>query len=218
MFGSHPPQKRDSGTTRYRVKLALGKSMMGFLVGPIVGLNTHYVNRTVPCLSDVTKGRLKCYCSRMQLESVWKGYVPLIDKDGVSCFTQICVTYAELAYKAPLFAPVVVTRMTHKGAPYAVKYEQWSDIDPRSHFGIRHPVDLKPWLLKLWGDETLNKWLEDHPDANDQGVADELGVSMGQAVVKEVKSIIQERARGKLPETVGEVLKSVPGTNGKGKH
>lgn len=168
MFGSHGPKKSGAGKTRYRVKLDIGKSMVGWLVGPIIGLQTHYLNSTRPCREDVTRGRMNCYCKRMKLESVWKGYVPLIDRDGVHCFVQICDTYAELAYKVRVFSPVKVTRMTHRGSPYAVKEDDWTDADPRSRFDFKRPFDVRPWLLKLWGDDELTKWLAEHPEVTDQ--------------------------------------------------
>jgi hypothetical protein len=219
MFGSHPPEKSCRGNWWNWLNPAVGKSVPGWLIGPIVGVQTHYLNYTVPCRSDVTKGRMKCFCSGMHLESVWKGYVPLIDADGVQSFAVMGERYADVSYAVPLFAPVEVCRMRQAGCPIAVKRSEWTTEPPLLHGESPRPRDIRPWLLKLWRDTDLIDWFEAHPEASATAAPDgslESEVSpMLKAAARRVETpaAVAKRSNGRvpgMPDTIGEVLAHHP--------
>lgn len=216
MFGSRLPQKDRRGRFWEWLNPALGKEVNCWLVGTIVGVETHFTGRTMPCLRYLTGGRMKCYCEGNRLATTWKGYVPLFDANGVQCFAMIGERYADVACKIDLFSPVTVARLKRAGSPICVTKSNWTDAPPPSNGDKLKPKDIRPWLLKLWHDETLNEWLAAHQD-DDQ---DEAGEPRKRGNV--VPGAVAERGRMKpakeCPATLDEALKGVPALNGKGRH
>lgn len=215
MFGSRPPQKSRRGKFWDWLNPALGKSVNGWIAGPVVGVETHYLGRTQPCRYALTRGRMKCYCTASKLESVWKGYVPLWDENGVQAFAIIGERFADLAYAITMFAPVTVSRLKSAGQPICVKQSDWTDQPPpRRDLTQSKPVDFRPWLLKLWADKDLNAWLEAHPEILDQEQpAGELENRVGPML----KAAARRAEQSQLPDSIGDVLGSIPhaGRNGK---
>ena len=207
MFGSRPPQKDRRGRFWDWVNPALGKERNCWLVGDIVGVETHWLGRTQPCRHYLTNGRMKCYCQTSNLGVEWKGYIPLLDENAVQCFAIIGERFADLAYSMHLFSRVTVSRLRSAGAPVCVKESDQPDglfPFPETH---KRKRDIRPWLLKLWGDESLNEWFSSHGN-QEPAKCDTLNESMASAMVKEVKEVLKERS--KLPARGGAPLPGMP--------
>lgn len=222
MFGSRKPEKSRRGRFWEWLNPALGKELRAWIVGPVVGVETHYLGRTQPCRRYITGGRMRCYCTTSKLGSEWKGYVPLVDENGVQCFSVIGERYAELAYSIPLFAPVTVARLKRAGSPVCVKQSTWTDQPPPSRNGELRSQDIRPWLLKLWGDKSLVEFLEAHPECREAQPADSIPTEdfspMLRAAAKRANG--QDHGQGvkREPAEIAEVIKKLPALNGKGRH
>lgn len=216
MFGSRPPQKDRRGRFWDWLNPRLGQSLTGWLAGPVIGVETHWMGRTQPCRRYITGGRMKCYCSTNALGTEWKGYVPLWDANGVQAFAVIGERFADLAYSIPHFSPVSVTRLKSAGSPVCVKQSDWTDSPPPSRGDVLKPKDIRPWLLKLWKDETLIEWLNAHPEV----MAEAKPVTLKPEEFSPMLRAAARRAEAgnDLPATIEETLRGVPSRNGKGRH
>lgn len=214
MFGSRKPQKDRRGRFWDWLNPKIGASVNGWLCGPVVGVETHWLGRTQPCRFHLTGGRMKCYCSTSNLGREWKGYVPLLDENGVQAFAIVGERFAELAFSLTMFAPVTVTRLRSAGSPVCVKLSTWTDQPPPHDAGQRKPRDIRPWLLKLWGDKDLNEWLEAHPEVRDQ-VQEEGPVERSVGPILKAAARRAEQTRPELPSTIGDVLPRSASRNGK---
>lgn len=216
MFRSRPPENSRRGRFWERWDPALGKTINGWLAGPIVGLDTHYLGHTQPCRRVITNGRMECYCTRMKLEAVWKGYVPIWNEDGVKGFAIISERAYDVAGKIAMFRPVGVTRERWAGQPIMVRELEWTKGPPPISEATLKPLDIRPLLLNLWGDKDLIEFLNEHPE-----VRDEPAIEVP-ASERAVPAAVRDRATMKpakgQPPTLGEVLKSLPSTNGKKPH
>lgn len=216
MFASRRPEKSRRGRFWNWLNPKLGQTLNGWLCGKVIGVETHYLAHTQPCRRFLTGGRMRCYCSTMKLESVWKGYVPLLDADGVQSFAIIGERYADLAEAIPMFAPVSISRLRSNGSPVCVKQSDWTVALPPLKTKDFRPKDIRPWLLKLWGDKELTAWLEDHPEVRDAEEAPDLDP----AAFTPINRAAAERANvvNRLPPLVGDVVKKLPSLNGKADH
>lgn len=216
MFGSRKPQKDRRGRFWDWLNPKIGQTLNGWLCGPVVGVETHWLGRTQPCRHALTGGRMRCYCQTSNLAKEWKGYVPLLDENGVQAFAIVGERFCELAFSIPMFAPVSVSRLRSAGSPVCVKQSAWTDSPPPHDAGSRKPRDIRPWLLKLWKDDELTKWFEAHPEAGDQAdVPGPLESSVSAMLKGPARRV--EAGADRMPATIGEVLPRV-GVNGKGKH
>lgn len=216
MFRSRPPQNSRRGRFWEWWNPKLGHTVVGWLAGPIVGIDTHYLGRTQPCRFHVSGGRMECYCQRMNLEAVWRGYVPMWNEDGVKGFTVIGERAFDLASKIELFKPIAVTRERWAGQPVMVRESEWTKGPPTLEAGKPKPLDIRPALLQLWGDKDLIDWLNNHPDARDDAASPVPGKC--DAVPPAIRErAVMKPAKGQ-PGTLEEVLKSLPSTNGKKSH
>jgi hypothetical protein len=216
MFGSRPPQKDRRGRFWNWLNPDLGKSINGWLAGPLVGVETHWKGTTQPCRRYITGGRMRCYCSLDHSGTEWKGYVPIWDENGVQSFAIIGERYFELANTITLFAPVSVTRLRSAGAPVCVKQSAWTENGPPITDGRLKAKDLRPWLLKLWGDKDLIEWLEAHPEVMAEAKPVTLDPERFSPMLKAAAR--RAEAGNDLPATIEETLRGVPSRNGKGKH
>ena len=216
MFGSRPPKKSRRGRFWEWWNPGLGKSIVGWLAGPIVGLDTHYLGRTQPCRASVTGKRMKCFCQNGNLASVWRGYVPVWNEDGVKGFTVIGERAYDLAAQINMFSPIAITRERWAGQPIMVRESDWTKGPPPFLSGKLKTLDIRPALLQLWGDKELTKFIEDHPELRDDQV-----VELAHAADDVPAPVAQRspmRPAKNQPGTLGEVMDSLPLLNGKGKH
>lgn len=213
MFGSRPPQKDRRGRFWDWLNPKIGQSLNGWLCGPVIGVETHYLGRTQPCRRFITNGRMTCYCQRANLGAEWKGYVPLFDSNGVQAFAIIGERYAELAFSIPLFSPVTVSRLRSAGQPVCVKQSDWTDQPPPARGDKLKPKDIRPWLLKLWGDKDLIEWFAAHPEAATEHQAVTLTKEESR-----LRDLDERRKPRSEPGTLADELAKIPHLNGKGKH
>lgn len=217
MFRSRRPEKDRGGKFWDWLNPALGKEVNAWLVGPLVGVETHWLGRTQPCRRYITDGLLECYCQRSKLASEWKGYVPLLDENGVQCFAVIGVRYEEMCSKLPLFKPVTVARLRRAGSPVMVKASDWTDRDAPTPTGKQVSRDIRPMLLKLWKDEELLKWFDDHPDFSKETASPLLNPDEFSPMLRGAARRVNRDNARTAGATLEELKRELPHLNGKAK-
>lgn len=218
MFRSGRPESSDGGNWWDWLNPGLGKEVKAWLIGPCVGVETHWLGRTQPCRRYVTGGRLACYCEKAKLAKEWKGYVPLLDENGVQCIGIIGRRYEPVVSKIQLFKPVVLTRLKRAGCPVMVKASDWTDADAPTEGVKQHARDLKPWLLRLWKDKELIDWLNAHTEESKAFRSETLVPDEHNPTLEVLARRQRMRPAKELPATLEEALGQVASKNGKGKH
>ena len=215
MFCSRGPENSRRGRFWEWWNPALGKTINGWLAGPIVGLETHFLGKTQPCRRYVTGGRMECYCDRMQLSRVWKGYIPVLNADGVKGFAIFGERAWDLASKIVVGQPVGVTRERWSGQPIMVRVSNWTDQPIPSESGRHKPLDMRAQLLRMWGDADLSRWFQEH-DPEDEAVRQVEGKQ-----AKTPRAISADRPEMKpakpLPGTLKEAIDKAMARNGRHK-
>lgn len=217
MFRSRRPEKDRRGRFWDWLNPGLGKEIKAWLIGPLVGVETHWLGRTQPCRRYITGGLMKCYCQTSKLVSEWKGYVPLLDENEVQCFAVIGSRYEEQAIKIDLFKPVIVTRLKRAGAPVMVKPSDWTDREAPTANGKHVPLDLRPWLLKLWKDEELTKWFADHPEVSNEASNPLLNPDEFSPMLRGAARKVNRDNAVSMGASLAELQRELPHLNGKGK-
>jgi RNA polymerase subunit RPABC4/transcription elongation factor Spt4 len=217
MFRSRRPEKGRKGRFWDWLNPALGKEVNAWLVGLMVGVETHWLGRTQPCRRYITGGLMKCYCQTSKLASEWKGYVPLLDENEVQCFAIIGSRYEEQANKINLFKPVVVTRLKRAGSPVMVKESAWTDREAPTANGKQVALDIRPWLLKLWKDEELTNWFAAHPENSDDAAAPRLNPEDFSPMLRGAARKANRDNAVSMAGTLDQLRKELPHLNGKAK-
>jgi hypothetical protein len=223
MFESKPPRRDGSGVYWDWLQVDLGKAWKGWLAGAVVGVETHFLTRTLPCRSAMTGGSLKCFCDGQELATRWKGYVPLWDECGIRCFVIICDRYFPLASEIKVGQPVQVMKMKRQGSPIRVEAFAWTSNPPPVTPALQKPQDMRAELLRLWKDKELTAWIKAHPDG--VPLLDQAMDSTSRkpskphtaGEVADLKELLSKRHRAvdaAGPALIGDVL---PHLNGKGR-
>jgi len=155
---SRKPFRRGEVPNWEYVRLDAGKFRNFFLAGPVFGVATHYYPRTRACRKDITDGEVECFCDKEELETRWRGYVPLWDEQGVRWCVVIGERFGPQAMRIEHLAPVRVSKMTGRGTPIRVDQVNWSSTPPRLDARDEGPQDIRRWLIKIWGDKLLLDW------------------------------------------------------------
>lgn len=161
MFESILPEPvHPSLTWRYWV-IPPGEALTGYVTGPMVGVMTHFRDgRTKPCHRCFTKGALPCYF-KGDCKPRWTGYVPVItDPDRAHVVLVVPRTTGTALRQFGPGSCLRFVRPTHPRHPLWVRSAELSSRTiSRDLFHRRAPDDIKPWLMHLWRDETLNQWV-----------------------------------------------------------
>jgi len=154
------------------VTLKLGEVFRGWLAGPIVGVQCHYLGGTKGCREDLTDGAVECpYCAG-SMAKVWRGYVPLWDAFGIRHVSILSERYAHLALSIELHEPIAVTKLKKQGSPIRLEPSDWTELEPPVNRADSRPQDLRPWLVRLWGDDVLETWVNENPQLDGADISE----------------------------------------------
>lgn len=216
MFSSRPPRKGSGLPYWDFIRLDPGKEWVGWLAGPIVGVEVHYWGGSRACRRVMTGGALKCVCDAQEVSTIWRGYVPLWDEHGIRCCALIGARYFDLAAGVKHLDPVKVTKTKRQGCPIRVESRAWTSGKPPVSNADLKPQDVRPWLLRLWRDNDLAKWLAENPGVTLKTTDAPLAPESFTPMLREPARRANESSR--LPPMVGDVLPLPPTPNGKRKH
>jgi len=215
MFESYRTFKRSSVASWEYIKLGEGKSWKGWLAGPMVGVPSHFEGGTVGCRKALSKGDLKCGCDVKEMETRWRGYAPLWDKDGLRWVIIIGERFGELGMRLKTGQQVRVTKTTGRGCPIKLEEHVWTTELPQLSQADKLPQDLRPWMGRIWDDEELEQWFYDHrhqaPDLLNP-IPFTKADTTTPVVVAKLKDRFVLKANekdGKLPPTLGEAMNGI---------
>lgn len=160
---SRPPNARPERVPEHlkwtRVGIECGKSIKGWLAGPVFGAEGHGTPSFKPCHSLFTRGARTCpWCAIPALSGIrYQGYLPMYDERLKR--TVVCVNLDVTAQcdALALLAPIEVAKGKYPTSPLYLKSGgPWSTIKPSGSHVRSTPQDLVPWLVGvLWKAEQL---------------------------------------------------------------
>jgi len=164
--GSRPDPKK--GRTRHphasNFKVPNGTKDHGYVAGELFGCYGHRTHAQQPCVDDVTHGALKCpYCSS-GMDQVWRGYLPLWDRDWTLRYALIGEDIFESVDSVKHGEQVELSRAKNPISPLIVRpgvglVRKLPDKAPWSV-----PVRMLDICLTLWQCDALTQWFIRNPD------------------------------------------------------
>ncbi len=176
--------------------------------------------------SKLTDGALDCNYCAAGLKPTYRCYFPLYDRTGTKRVVALNQDYDEAALLLALHQAVLVKKVAIWGSPLAVEEdmsrEPW---EPRNDVQLR-PLFLHEWLLQVWHDAEISKWVATHPFAREQPQIAPRVVATKKAAQRLTEEIAKKVGAGEdMKETVNRVhdyMKKLfvipekePGKNGK---
>jgi hypothetical protein len=150
MFANQEPNKKADHLQFTKLALDPGKSVIGWKSGPHVGLHTHHLGYTKPCVNDITLGKLPCKGCTAQIGKGWCGWMPFFDDVGERWVVMFGKSALENVKRLPFGCPIRVTKGRAKNKPYRIVAEQWTTVSCPFIGRLRFQHDIQPWLLQLW--------------------------------------------------------------------
>lgn len=161
-----PPNARPDRTPEHlkwtRVAIECGKSIKGWLAGPVFGCEGHGTPAFKPCHSLFTRGQKTCpWCAIPSFATVkYQGYLPMYD-DRLKR-TVVCVNLDVTATcdGLPNLHPIELKKGKFITSPVFLKTgEPWTSLKPSGPTVRASPQDLVPWLTQvLWRAEQLQAY------------------------------------------------------------
>lgn len=163
---SRPPNARPDRTPDYlrwtRVGIECGKTIKGWIAGPVFGCEGHGTPSFKPCHALFTAGQKACpWCAIPALKTVrYQGYLPMYDerlKRTVVCVNIDVTTQCDAL---SLLAPIEVGKGKGITSPLFLKSGgPWTTLKPSGATVRSTPQDLVPWLVQvLWKAEQLQEY------------------------------------------------------------
>lgn len=155
MFESSKPNRKQSHLQWTYLKCQPKHKSRCWVCGPLIGVETHYVNRSVPCRKSLTGGIISCKYDHEIFKTKWIGYLPTFSETGKREVVGLGVDSEELASALCYGQPIAITKAHWKEAPLQIVNTQWTSIACPFLGDKREAQDIRPWLLQLWADEEL---------------------------------------------------------------
>lgn len=142
-------------------KVECGEKHPAWIAGELYGCYTHRTHAAQPCVSSVTDDEVPCpYCTA-SVESVWKGYVPLWDRDWTLRHALISEDYLPTVDAIGFHVQVSVSRAKSVLSPLIIREEnvllsrQLPNARP-----WKDPVCMLAVCLTLWKNAALTAWVQ----------------------------------------------------------
>jgi len=213
MQSQDPGKSSGRGDAWNWVRLDKKAPTRGWLAGPIFGARCHHFKGTRGCPALLTGGKVPCGHDHNKYVPEWKGYVPFWDELGVRCFVVINEAWFELAQKIPHLGELWIVRTDFHGSPIKVYGKPWAREEPPISNLNKRPQDIRPFLLRLWGDKELAAHFRKHPMKPLPAPA--VGMLDAAHTRAEITAEVLARRRGEEPATLGSVLKTMEHPNGR---
>lgn len=140
------------------LKVPNGGKEAAYKAGEMHGVNGHRTHAHQPCVWDISEGELKCPYCEAGLDLVWRGYVPLWDRDWTLRYVLVNDEYLYSVDAIPIRAQVVVTRAKNPISPIVVREEKhgFKALPDTPPFNV--DMCMRDICLLLWKNELLNRW------------------------------------------------------------
>lgn len=140
------------------LKVPNGGKEAAYKAGEMHGVNGHRTHAHQPCVWDITEGEMKCPYCEAGLDLVWRGYVPLWDRDWTLRYVLVNDEYLYSVDAIPVRAQVVVSRAKNPISPIVVREEKhgFKALPDTPPFNV--DICMRDICLLLWKNEALNRW------------------------------------------------------------
>lgn len=172
MFPRKDPGKGSSKIATWSyLDLKGGGSAAGWLAGPVEWVETHHYFRTIPCHWSISDGRLECpWCPKAPAVE-WSGYVPFYGESGKPYLAIVRGYSQDVVMSLKTFDPLIVSKGKSKFDPIVITRPLGKRERYKSSLASRQePVDIRPFLLKLWKEPALVTFFSAHPATSDTPV------------------------------------------------
>lgn len=160
MFSRKTPGDRGERSSSWSVEsLSGGGVIQGWLAGDPVWVWTHWMGRSLPCHRLISDGALSpCpYCERRSRTSLI-GYVPMYEMSGRPIVVVTPECHSDALGRLQWCEPVKAVRAKVRGSGIAVLPDRGRARYVPTLPSRQGPADIRPWLLRLWGDEVVRAW------------------------------------------------------------
>lgn len=190
------------------------------------GVNGHRAGTHQPCVWDLTEGKSQCPFCAAKLPLVWRGYVPLWDRDWALRYVLINQEYMLSVDAIPRGSQVVIYRAKNPISPLIIREEKHGFRALPDKPPFTTPIDMRQICQLLWQNDVVNRW---YADLDSQAI--KAAVATDFKLPKAVKEVpakdqlarlaeaeakhLREQAEGE--EKAGEIINRLlkPSKNGK---
>lgn len=127
-----------------------GAKEAGYKAGPVFGVNGHRTHAHQPCKFDLSDGKLQCPYCEAGLETQWRGYLPIWDRDWMLRYVLIGEELLASVDAIPHRAQVVVSRAKNPISPLIVRHELSLTRELPSASPWKDEVDIAAVCCMLW--------------------------------------------------------------------
>lgn len=218
-----PRKRKTRHPDAQNFKIPNGKEEAAHLAGEMYGCETHRTDTSKPCVQAITEGKLRCpYCAD-GLESVWRGYVPLWDRDWALRYALIGKTIYDSVAVIEVGAQVVVSRAKNPISPLIVREQNHTlrSLPKRSPWS--EPIEMIEVCLTLWQHEALANWFAKHPEAKLTIDTTEFAKEVADPGLKRMQNLMAKEERERvesellddsISKTINRVFKPAQSANG----
>ncbi len=158
MFQSRGP-KKSGGVWWDVLKLELGKQWRGWMAGPAIGVDCHFVEGArKACRHSFTDGKEPCAYCDSAIPPRFTGYVPLWCAEGRRHLLIMGERHWPAVETLPALTPITCSKTRSRGQAIYCGRSRWTDQLPPVVGGDQEPADITPHLLTMWGDQVLKDW------------------------------------------------------------
>lgn len=198
---SRPPNVRPDRTPDHlkwsREAVECGKSLKGWIAGPVFGCEGHPTPAFKPCHALFTRGARTCpWCAIPKLAAIrYQGYLPLYSDQLKRIVVCVNLDTTVQCDALTLLTPITVRKGKHKTSPLTVEVG-WTTLTPSGRSVRTTPQDVVPWLVSvLWKAEGLQEYANHQPHQASP-LASPPSTGMTPSPERAVEALEQ---RGKLP-------------------
>lgn len=153
-----PGRKKNCVPHATHLKVPNGGKEHGFKAGELYGVNGHRTHAHQPCVWDISEGELQCpYCAA-GLDLVWRGYLPVWDRDWTLRYVLVNEEYFMSVDAISIRGQLVITRAKNPISPIVVREEKHQFKALPDQVPYNTDICMRDICMLLWKNEPLNRW------------------------------------------------------------
>jgi hypothetical protein len=127
----------------------------GWVIGPYIGLATHFNRASRPCVQKLTYGEVVCKHCELGEAHGWTAWLPLVSESGRKTVVMFSRQMKDAVDRLNYGDPVSVRKGPHNASVVVIKSEPWISA-PCPYLGrLKVQANIQEYLLRLWGMEAL---------------------------------------------------------------
>ncbi len=148
-----------------------GQQERGYKAGALHGVNGHRTHAHQPCLRDYTDGALTCPYCESEVPLVWRGYVPVWDRDFALRYCLIGKDVEESVDCIQRGEQITVNRAKSMRSPLIVRAETCLTRSLPDKAPWNCEVSMEDICLLLWQIPALSLWVRSTRGTSDNALS-----------------------------------------------